>query len=144
VEAGAQKTKFEYRPATNEDANAIALLVKANGCQLEIDWSDIGPHWWVAEDISQDNKIVACIQICHGKPIGRLEFLAISPEVKRKRERAALARDLIITASAMLKNYGAHMVMGAIDDQDQDFVTVLEKRGCRVVSTSNCMYARNI
>ena len=60
--------KIEIGLASNEDGDGIHRLVLTSGFEIPgLDWHDIYPHWLVAEI---EGKIVGCLQVCLGKPIG--------------------------------------------------------------------------
>ena len=57
------------------DQKAIASLYPNQGLDLG-DWAGIYPYWLVAE---REDQVIGALQILHGRPAGRLEFLGLDP-----------------------------------------------------------------
>ena len=130
---------IDIRLAQNDDGATIERLSKAGGFNVDdLDWSDIYPHWLVAEN---GKGIIGCIQVSLGKPIGRLEMLGIDPELTH-RERAMTAKHLVSSGSATLKKGGAQVSMSVVSFGLKSFKKVMKKRGAIVACQGNVMIRR--
>lgn len=71
---------MEVRLAINSEGSIIRKLAEYSTLPQEfkdvLDWDDIYPYWLVAENGA---GIIGCIQVCPGKPVGRVENLSIDP-----------------------------------------------------------------
>lgn len=71
-------TRSRIRLAVQADIPAIQQLLDANDLLIKgLDWSEIDNSWWVAE---YKDKLVGCMQVLPGKPLGAFTFLAVAPE----------------------------------------------------------------
>lgn len=131
----------EVRLAQPDEGKVVQDLAACSGFAFDhwaIDWSDIHPHWLLAE---HEGKPVGTIQVCYGKPIGRLEILGI-PEELPKRLRAAVVRSLVEVGSAILTEYGAQGVSGMIPFSMPGYKRVAKKRGWSTLDSGNIMVKR--
>ena len=145
--------RISIRLATNADGPEIGNLVWRGGFRVDgIDWSEVEPYWLVAEvsrqpsavsrqEIKNGAKIVGCLQVLPGKPIGRLEFLVVD-EALGHRERATIARDLGIQGYATLKLAGAQAASNLVDFKNKSLKRILKKRGARVMGSGNMFLKR--
>lgn len=115
------REKVDIDLAQNDEGEAIAAVLKANGVELEADWSKVFPHWLVA---SVDARVVGCCQILFSKPIGYIEFLFVHPETPFKL-RAISLRKLLLGGIASLQHAGCQYVGGAVDTKNKKFSNVL-------------------
>jgi N-acetylglutamate synthase-like GNAT family acetyltransferase len=105
---------INVRMAKNDDGPAVERLMEMNGFfqwdNWAIDWSDLEPHWLVAE---LDGEVVGCIQVVPAKPIGRMEVLSVNPELGLISKGAVVKR---LTDQAVATNmvYGAQAVSSLI------------------------------
>lgn len=115
------------RLAENADGERIGNLVQSEGfyATAQMDWSDIEPHWIVAE---MEGKILGVIQMCPGKPMGRVETLVIDPQVEG-REKAMMVKSLVSAAVVAMEQYGAQMATGFVPHDLKSYRNVLKKRG---------------
>ena len=118
------------RMAKNDEGDVIGDLV-LRGCGFgafdgwDIDWSDIEPYWFVAEAAGVP---LGCVQVCPGKPIGRVEMLSVEPALT-KREAGLVTKVLIGQAIMTARLYGGQGLSGVIFDENADFKQVAEHRG---------------
>ena len=132
-------SEIEVRLASNEDGDDIHGLLHSSGVLIEgLDWSDIYPHWLVAEIA---RKIVGCFQVVLGKPIGFIEFLATDKSLSH-RERANVVKVLFDQALAALTAYGAQMVSGTIPFEMKAYKRVVKRRGGVVLYSGNTFVKR--
>ena len=132
-------TEINVRLAQNEDGDTIHDLLHADGLRLEgLDWSDIYPHWLVAE---MGVGIVGCIQVLLGKPVGFIEFMATAKALSH-RERAGVAQALYDQSLASLKTYGAQMIAGTISFEMKAWKRVVKRRGGVVLASGNVLIKR--
>ena len=130
---------IEVRLATNEEGNDVHGLVYSSGVRIEgLDWSDIYPHWLAAEI---EGKIVGCIQVCLGKPIGMIEYLATDEALSHK-DRARVVLALFDQALGSLKTYGAQMASGSIPFELKAYKRVVKRRGGVVLYSGNVFVKR--
>lgn len=118
---------MNIRLATNEDGARIGDLVESEGfyANVHMDWDDIAPHWIVAE---KDGKVVGAIQVCPGKPIGRVEMLVIDSQIEG-REKARMVRSLLLSANHALEQYGSQTATGFVPHSLKAYRNVLKKHG---------------
>ncbi len=123
--------------ATNEEGIFIGELVKSNGFNIEVDWSEV-PGWLVAKD---KNKVIGCLQVHIGKPIGRVEMLATSISLSDLK-RAQVAWRLIVAASAVLNMNGSQYASMMILFKNKHFKRLLKKRGAWTIGQGNIMIGK--
>lgn len=127
------------RRATDADGVAISELMFSVGYNPRgIDWSDIADYWLVAEI---DSKVVGAIQICYGKPMGRLDLTGISPELSPHRG-SRVYRDLVLAAMLTLREFGAQTVNGYIPFANKNIKRFLKKHGGQVLGQGNLVELR--
>jgi hypothetical protein len=71
------RRNIKVRLAANDEGPRVAELAATCGfvfSDWEIDWSDIHPHWLVADHLGE---LLGCLQLCYGRPVGRLEILGV-------------------------------------------------------------------
>lgn len=124
--------------ATNDEGEEIGRLVKSNGFLINVDWSEVYPHWLVAK---LNGEIVGCLQVLAGKPIGRAEMLGTSTKFKDIK-RAQIAWRLIVSALALLKASGAQYISMMILFENKHFKRLVKKRGAWTIGQGNIMIAR--
>jgi N-acetylglutamate synthase-like GNAT family acetyltransferase len=117
------------RGVKNEDGPAVAALMKkADYFQwenFEIDWSDLEPHWLVADNKGQ---IVGCIQVTPARPIGRIEMLCVDPDLKLL-TRGYVVKHLTDHAVGVNVMYGAQAVASSIPYELQGYFEEASSRG---------------
>ena len=125
--------------AGNGDGAEVQALVLAAGFEVPgLSWGNIYPHWLVAK-IGDD--IVGCMEVLLGRPIGRLEHLAVDQDLD-KRVRVAVLRSLIVQGMMALRKYGADLTSSMIPFEDKEWKKVLRKRGAAVMTSGNMMVRR--
>ena len=123
--AQALRDRVEIRLAVNDAGPQIEAVLKANGIELEADWSQVFPHWLIA---CVDELVIGCCQVLHSKPVGYIEFLAIHPEVPFKL-RAIAIRKLLYQGMNSIYAYGAQYVGGVVAKENRKFAEVIDKMG---------------
>ena len=124
------------RIAQNTDGDDIAELLQSVGWDVknvDINWHDIYPYWIIAE---QDGVFIGCIQTLLSRPVGRLEFLAVRPELSHQLQ-AVTVRALVIGGCATLKANGATLVAGTVPHELKSYKRVLKNRGGVVIGTGS-------
>lgn len=120
------------RLASNEDGARIKELFSGNFDGL--DWSDIYPHWIVAE---KSGRIVGCINVAVSKPIGRLEFLGTDSTLS-PHARGRIVRALIVQGLATLMRAGCSASVSQIPFELRTYKRLLKKHfGAVVVGQGN-------
>jgi N-acetylglutamate synthase-like GNAT family acetyltransferase len=91
----------------------------------KIDWHDLEPNWLVAE---HKGTVLGCIQVVPAKPIGRMEVLAVDPDLGLI-TRGVVVKMLTDHAVAMNKMYGAQAVSSLIPSSEADYFHHALERG---------------
>lgn len=129
---------FTVRSAKNEDGPAIAALLHADGPDFRhLDWSDIGTGWIVAD---RDGVLVGVVQVCQGKPVGRLEMLALDT-TRSKTLRAKALKALLLTGCKVLAYFGSQEVQFLAPASNDDYRKIVERYGSRRM-LEGVIYAR--
>lgn len=124
-----------YRLATDDDGADLKRLVKNAGFTIEnIEWVGLHPFWVVAYD---EIGVRGCVQVCPGRPIGRLEMLAVDTDDPIPRAR--IVRGLLTNGCATLRSMGTQLVMGMIPFEMRAYKKALKKRGAVVVNQGNML-----
>ena len=128
------------RPSTNNDGLAIRDLAKACGVLdvAGLDWSYVEGGWLVLEH--EKESVCGAIQLCPGRPIFRLEFLLVGPQLS-KRERAEAVRLLCLSGLEVARQYRASAVYSMVRDGEHAWMNILERHGCHPIS-GGIMYKR--
>lgn len=126
---------MNVRLALDEDGERIRnLFAQTQGTIEGLDWSAVYPHWIVVENKSE---IVGCINIAPSKPIGRLDFLAVDPNL-RPHAHGKVVRALIVQGLATLKQDGCSASVSQIPFELRAYKRVLKKHfGAIVIGQGN-------
>lgn len=136
-----KRRKIGVRLAMNEDGNVIKGLLDTFilESQLDdVDWTDIYPYWLIAES---DGYPVGCIQVCPGKPIGRLEMLAVDQSLPHP-VTAKIVQALLLQGLATLRKMGSQLASGMIPFEMKQYKKILRKRGAVVIFAGNALIKR--
>ena len=132
-------SEIEVRLASNEDGDDVHRLVLAGGEEISgLDWHDIYPHWLVAEI---EGKIVGCIQVCLGKPIGFLDGLLLEQGLDHQ-INARLIKALTHQGFLVLEKYGAQVAVCLVPFENKAFKRILKKRGGTIMKSGNMIGRR--
>ena len=130
------------RVAKNDDGPAVASLLRKANClqweNFEIDWSNLEPHWLVAD---YSGEIVGCIQALPAKPIGRIEALCVDPDLKLL-TRGYVVKLLTDHAVSVNVMYGAQVVASSIPDHLGDYFEEACSRGWVPISKGHLIMKR--
>lgn len=132
---------MDVRVAKNSDGERISELVRQAGFDipnLDLDWTQIEPYWLVAE---HEGSVIGCIQTCPGRPIGRLEMLAIDPEVTGHL-KGETVRELLVSGLTTLRLSGAQLACGMVPFDMKSYKRVLKKRGAVIIADGNMLAKR--
>ena len=132
---------LKIRMGRDGDGEVFARLAESCGFtfeNFEIDWSDIGESWVVAE---YHGELIGAIQTLPGKPIGRLEILLIDPHLGFK-GRVLVYKALLLTSMNVLKQCGSQLAAGVVPFEMKDYARFAKKRGWVCVASGDCMMAR--
>ena len=116
------------RLARPDEGALVRDLQKNSGGGVEIadlDWSDIGHHWLVAE---YDGAPVGCICVLYGKPVSFFHEMYVD-RTEPHRVQALTVRTLLLAALASCREYGSVMAHGLIPHQLTSYKRALERRG---------------
>jgi hypothetical protein len=112
--------------AKDSDARTIQALLQSDGLTLlGGDWTGLGRTWLLARE---RDGIKACIAYHPGRPIARLDFLAIDKEVTGL-SKARLVRDILEAALAVCALHGSSFVAGVVPYYLEEYGAFLSKRG---------------
>ena len=131
--------KPTVRVSTDEDGPYIHELLKGMGFTIEgLDWSSVGSYWLVAEI---DGKVVGCIQIIGGKPVGWLHLLSYDQSLSQQ-AAARTIKALVESGNGGLAMLGASAVMAVVPFELKSWKSVIKHRGGAVVSSGNIIAKR--
>jgi len=124
-----------------EHGSAIRKLIKVDQIEgLEhLDWSNLGGQWLVV--LKGEEKVVGCIQVLPGKPIGRVDFMVLDDSLTQ-RERAEATSMLISQVSLLLRMAGVGAMISVVPDDPDGWPAVLERRGWAPVADGVMMMRR--
>jgi len=105
---------------------------------IDLDWSDIG-HQWIVCVIGE--RVVGCLQVLPGKPMGRLEHMGLDDSLEGM-QRARVTKLLLDTGYKLLHRSGSKAAMGFVPFDLKHYKRALKKRGGIVVSSGNFMLRR--
>lgn len=132
----AREINITIRMAETSDAAALAALVNLGG--YEADWKNSTNGWLVAEN---DGEVVACVQLCLGKPVGRLELLHVRSDLNA-RDRALVVMSIARAGMFALWQAGSEIVTCMVPFEEKGWKRVLKKRfGARVTNSGNLLTA---
>lgn len=119
---------IKARLAINDEGPRVAELAASAGfvfTDWEISWDDIHPHWLVAD---HRGELLGCLQVCYGRPVGRLEMLAFDPSLEKDDKRVVI-EVLIRSGFQVLKDYGAQASSSMIPFELTAYTRWLKRRG---------------
>jgi hypothetical protein len=133
---------MEVRLALNSEGSIIRRLAEAQTLPKEFrdvfNWDDIFPYWLVAENGA---GIVGCIQVCPGKPMGRLENLSLDVAMAPQ-QKARAAKMLIDGGAQTLRTMGSSVTSSMISFQNKSFKRMLKRHFDYKVTTSGNVMMR--
>lgn len=129
------KYKITVGLATNSEGVEIQRLVEEAGFKEDLDWQDIYPYWLIA---LHEDKIIGAIQVCLGKPIGRLEMLTTEKDLTGT-QRAQVVALLLAQGIKTLKLHGVQMAAGLIDFKLKSYKKLIKRRGGWIMATGNLL-----
>jgi hypothetical protein len=134
------RTSYNVRLARPDEGPVVQRLVAQGGGPTWdwLDWSRVHPYWLLGE-VNGTPK--ATLMVNPGVPIGRMEFLCLSPHVSQQ-EKAILCRDLSYAGLESCRQMGAQVVMSNIDTGDGAWRQIAEKRGWVVTGEGSYMMKR--
>lgn len=134
--------KSRFKPiitmAENIDGEKIGELVKSNGFNIDVDWSNIHPFWLKA---TYKDEIIGCVQVLHGRPIGRIEMLAVKETLKHT-QKAQLAWRLGVAGMAILHSGGAELACAVVPFTNKYLKNAIKKRGGKISTQGNIIFMR--
>lgn len=128
---------MEIRFAEPRDLAGLSELVQTG---YEIEWTpeDLG-GWLVIDD---NGTMMATVQICGLRPVGRLEQLSVR-EGLDLRLRAALVKTLTAAGLDCLHKLGCQVATAFVAQHDNGFKRMLKKKlGAEVVNHGNLLAVR--
>jgi hypothetical protein len=114
------RDKVQIRLALDEAGADIGRILESNGI-VGLDWSKVFPHWLIA---TVDDEVIGCVQVCHARPIGYLNFLHVKKSAPFKL-RAIAVRKLLLAGMASVRACGAEWVCGNV--AETKFMDVLKR-----------------
>lgn len=133
------RSAVEIRMGRNADGQRIGKLVWEAGYKMEgVDWSDIEPYWLVA---ANNGELIGCLEVCPGKPIGRLELLGIDNALSH-RLKAETAKALVLRGMAILRAGGSQFSSCLVPDEYKGYLKIIKRRGGVVTGKGNMIEKR--
>lgn len=127
---------MDIRLARNDEGLTIKSMF-SNGDQLkDSDWENIYPYWAVAV---VDGQIVAAIQMCLSRPVGRLEHLLVNKEVGKFTATKA-ADKLIKFGEQAMKNNGCPLISGYVTFKNKPIKNLIKKHYSASLVDSGSMW----
>ncbi len=115
---------MEIRLARDEEGQTIRSMFK-NGDELPpSDWTNVYPYWAVAV---VDGEIIAALQLCMSRPIGRLEHLLIKKGTNKITATKAAHR-LIKYGEVAMKANGCPVVSGYVAFRNKPIKNLIKKQ----------------
>lgn len=126
--------EVNIRLADNSEGQLIEKLTNENGFTLEgLDWSTVYPYWLVA---IHEEEIIGAIQVCFGRPAGRLEFLSIKKEID-PRLKSSTIKKLLTSGGVSLSENGSKMTLIMVPFEMKSHKKALKKQDYIIVSNGN-------
>jgi hypothetical protein len=118
----------------------IGALVKAWGGPAWdwLDWSGCSLYWLVGD---VGGEIQGVINAVPGKPFGRIDHLCLSPGASHKM-KAILAKHLCFAAVAYCKFHGSQATISTIDQAEDAWRAIAEKRGWVTIGSGSYLVKR--
>ncbi|MES0339848.1 MAG: hypothetical protein ABUK15_07315 [Anaerolineales bacterium] len=110
------------RLARNEDGKRLEELASKQ-VGKGLDWSNVYPYWLVAE---KEGKIIGCLSVALGKPVGRLDILALDDSLS-PHSRSRAVRGLILQGMATLKADGSTACLSVVPFKLKAYKRILKK-----------------
>jgi hypothetical protein len=130
---------MEIRLARNEEGLEIKAMFKNASNLPDSDWTDIFPYWAIA---IQDGEMIAAIQLCMSKPIGRLEHLLIKDGVNKLTQTRA-ADALIKYGEVAMQSNGSKLISGYVTFKNKAIKNLIKKHyGAKVVDSGSMLVWR--
>lgn len=115
--------------ARDDEGERIRALLLQDGLNLEGgDWTGLAQTWLVARD--KAGTVQACIAVHPGRPVGRLDFLAIEWSLKGL-SRVKAYKAIMESAVAVLAARGASFVAGVVPYYLPDYGEFVGTYGCK-------------
>ena len=130
----------KVRFAENSEGELVRSLARHSGFEFEdwMDWSTLNPHWLIGEVMGEP---VATLQVCYGRPVGRLEILSIDPRFETP-TRAKIVGSMTESGLRVLQGYGACAASFVVPFALKGYKRWLKRRGCITLESGNIMLAR--
>lgn len=128
---------MEIRFAEPRDMGGLSELVKTG---YDIQWTEADLPWWMI--IDDKGAIMAAVQICPQRPVGRLELMHIREGVGL-RLRAALVKTLTAAGLQALRAVGCQVAVCFVAQHDNGFKRMLKRKlGAETVNHGNLLAVR--
>lgn len=115
---------MEIRLARDAEGQTIRGLFRNSEELPESDWENVYPYWAVAV---KDGEIIAALQLCMSRPIGRLEHLLIKKDVNKITATKAAHR-LIKYGEVAMKANGCPVVSGYVAFRNKPIKNLIKKQ----------------
>ena len=126
------------RMAQAGDAGALAALTATFLGPYKVNWAEATGDWMVAE---VEGKVVGCLQLCLGRPIGRLEMLCVQEDLDA-RSKHAIMRELARGGMFALQQTGSQIITVFVAFESKGFKRMVKKYfGGRVTNSGNLLTA---
>jgi len=124
------------RMALSSDAGALDALTKPAFGNLVVDWRNATNDWIVAEF---NGQIIGCIQLCMGRPVGRLELLCVDNTLDA-RSKHVIMMELLRSGLYALQQTGSQIVTAFIEFTNKGVKRIFKKRfGAQITNSGNLL-----
>ena len=129
-----RENDIEIRFATNEEGHIVRdLLMQDDYDDIEdLNWNNIYPYWLIA--VYQD-KIIGCIELLIGYPVGIMEFMAIDKTISQM-QRALVSKRLVKNGFAAHSKAGVSATMACVPFHLKGWKKILKRKWNAVVISS--------
>ncbi len=122
------------RMALPTDAEVLAELTAVSLGPYKVHWHDATHDWMVAE---MEGKVYGCVQLCLGRPIGRVEMLCVDTALA-PRAKHAIMLELMRGGMFALKHTGSQVITVFGEFGNKGFKRLIKKRfNARVTNSGN-------
>ena len=133
-----KREEIEVRMAQPQDAGNLERLTRPMLGSFPVDWTNATGDWLVAE---VGGAVCGCVQLCLGRPIGRLEMLCVAMELT-PREKHAIMLELARAGMYALQQTDAQIITVFVEFANKGFKRMIKKRfGGRVTNSGNLVTA---
>ena len=126
---------MEVRLAKDEEGLEIKALFNNRDKLADLDWQTVFPYWAIVVD---DGEVIAALQMCMSRPIGRLECL-LTKEGTNPITLMRASKMIMAFGEAAMKANGCSMIAGYVTFKNKPIKKLIKKHYGAVVVDSGSM-----